>query len=96
MLIRRLKCKIFLPPDNKRYKHIIINAGGGCYFPPSKIDNEIERIANKLEKDFPNMEFRLAQTAKDSFNFIFDGYKAIEPEQEKAQEEIAQENKKEQ
>jgi len=75
MLIRRLKIKIFHPPDNKSYKLLIINAGSGKYFHAVGIENELMRIASKIEEQFPEFEYRMVPTGTDSFNFIFTGIK---------------------
>jgi len=94
MLIRRLKIKIFHPPDNKSYKLLIINAGSGKYFHAVGIENELMRIADSIESSFPEFEYRMVPTGTDSFNFIFTGIKQKVEAVEAVNSEIENNNQK--
>lgn len=67
--------------DNKLTRRFIKKPPNGCIITEEGVHNELHKIAEDLEKQFPMLDYKLVQLKSSSrhkaeFNFCFVGYKA--------------------
>ena len=60
--------KILLPAGRKRIT--VVQAAPGKLFTESFVEDAIEHFAADVEREFPLLEFRLAQIGPGQFNFV--------------------------
>jgi len=75
--VKKLTIKMFAP-DNRTHKTIILAVGKGKVFARGGEFNVLSNVADSLETQFPNDEFRMVQVGKGAFNFVWDRKKTLE------------------
>ena len=75
--MKKLTIKMFAP-GNRTHKTVILAAGKGKVFKPSGEFDVLSNVADSLETQFPNDEFRMVQVGPAAFNFIHARKKTLE------------------
>jgi hypothetical protein len=74
VVFRYLQFRLILPEGWKPRK-FKTRAGPGKCFTEKNVDAVLERVAEKIETDFPHWEFTMMQVGPNSYNFIYAGLK---------------------
>ena len=69
--LKKLTIKMFAP-GNRTHKTVILAAGKGKVFKPGGEFDVLSRVAESLETQFPNDEFRMVQVGPAAFNFVWE------------------------
>jgi hypothetical protein len=75
--LKKLTIKMFAP-GNRTHKTVILAAGKGKVFKPGGEFDVLSNVADSLETQFPNDEFRMVQVGPAAFNFVWDRKKTLE------------------
>lgn len=70
--------KVFIPPDNRLGKRIVVKSKPGTHFTPEGIENLLLKVANDIETKWPMYEFRLVPLRANEFNFVYEGDRIVE------------------
>lgn len=70
LLYRRVDCKIIRHGEVRRWSH---HAGKGKGFSALQIEEHLLEVADKIEKIFPNEDFKLVPLGPTTFNFVHTG-----------------------
>lgn len=71
-MTKSLKVRIFFP-GNKRSKLRVYRAPSGHAFNEKGVDHLLVKIADKVEKMFPDQEYSLVPIGGTAFNFVWRG-----------------------
>ena len=75
--LKKLTIKMFAP-GNRTHKTVILAAGKGKVFKPGGEFEVLSNVADSLETQFPNDEFRMVQVGPAAFNFVWERKKTLE------------------
>jgi len=75
LLFRTLKVKIFTP-HNLKARSFILRAEGNKAFTREGIDAQLDHIAQQIEEQYPEHEYRLIPIGGGIFNFVWQAEKA--------------------
>jgi len=75
--LKKLTIKMFAP-GNRTHKTVILAAGKGKVFKPCGEFEVLSNVADSLETQFPNDEFRMVQVGPAAFNFVWERKKTLE------------------
>lgn len=76
MTTKNIRVRIFLP-GNKKSQRQTITAPAGKEWNDSGIESCLERIADNIEKQFPQEEYKLVALGSAEFNFVNLGPRAL-------------------
>ena len=76
-VMKKITIKMFAP-GNRTHKTVILAAGKGKVFNPGGEFDVLSNVADSLETQFPNDEFRMVQVGRAAFNFIHVRKKTLE------------------
>ena len=69
---RKVTLKVF-PPLGEKMRSVTHRAQPGRCYIPEEIEQMTDDLAEHLDKNFPDMEFRMVEVAPNAFNFVYAG-----------------------